>query len=83
MFVNFSIAGFLQVFFVSINAYCIAHGIVVWLIASSFCISYLWSHNVKKVAFGGESDRVLYALGACVGCLCGYYVATHLSRLGA
>lgn len=74
--------GFLQVFCVAVNAYTIAHAMLFWMVVSSFCINWLWSHNVKKIAFGGERDRVVYAGGAAIGCLCGFTVATFLARLG-
>lgn len=64
--------GFTQVFFVAFNVFAIAHQIL-WLIGfTSFAVSYVWSHNVRKVAFGTEWHRVVYALGAAFGCLAGY-----------
>ena len=76
-----SVTGFLQVFFVAINAYSIAHGLVAVLVLSSFCISYLWSSNVRKIAFGTYWDRIEYSIGASLGCLSGYLIATELQRL--
>lgn len=73
------VSGFLQVFFVAINAYCIAHGFLWDMLASSWCISYLWSSNVRKIASGGYADRLVYATGAAVGCVSGYLVITFLT----
>jgi hypothetical protein len=43
-------------------------------------ISFIWSWNVKKVAFGTMSDRVVYALGAAVGGLIGLVVSTLILK---
>lgn len=63
--------GFLQVLFVALNTVFISNFFLVGLTATSFAISYIWSHNVKRVAFGDEGDRLSYAAGAALGCLAG------------
>jgi len=66
--------GFLQVSLVVFNTYCIGRDWIPGIIICSFGISYFWSHNVKKVAFGTETHRIIYALGALAGGLFGYYL---------
>lgn len=72
-------SGFLQVFLVVLNTYFIAKDQIIGVIFCSFGISYFWSHNVKKVAFGSEGDRLLYALGAMLGGVTGFYTAKILT----
>lgn len=74
--------GFLQVVFVSMNTIYITRGAWVAMIVTSFCISFLWSGNVKKIAFGDMWDRVVYAAGASFGCAAGYVSAQLITRGG-
>lgn len=66
--------GFLQVFFVVINTYFISKGYLLGIIICGFIISFIWSHNVKKIAFGSEYDRFIYSLGAMSGSLIAYFL---------
>jgi len=63
--------GTIQVFFVVINTYFIAHDFYIGNILSSFMISFIWSFNVKSIAFGNNLDKVTYALGATTGTIIG------------
>lgn len=63
--------GFIQVFFVAVNTYFLAHQVYLGVLIASFMISLVWSFNVKKIAFGGKADRIIYALGASVGAVAG------------
>ena len=73
------ISGFIQVFLVVLNTYFISKDNVTGIIICSFGISYFWSHNVKKVAFGTEKDRIVYSFGAMTGGLLGYLSGKILS----
>ena len=66
--------GLLQVFFVVINTYFISKGYLLGIIICGFIISFIWSHNVKKIAFGSEYDRFIYSLGAMSGSLIAYFL---------
>lgn len=70
--------GFLQVFFVVINTYFITKQYHVGMVITSFLISFIWSFNVRKVAFGGMKDRIAYSLGASIGGLIGLFIGTLL-----
>ena len=70
--------GFLQVIFVAMNTVFIAHYALVANVLTAFMISLIWTHNVKKVAFGDEGDRWAYATGAAFGSLAGTIVASAL-----
>lgn len=59
--------GFTQVFLVVLNTYFITREFLFGILACGFLISFVWSHNVKKVAFGSEWDRIIYSLGAMTG----------------
>lgn len=73
--------GFLQVGFVAANAYSIAHYFPIAIIFTSFAISYIWSHNVKKVAFGDEAHRLVYATGAAFGCIVGVELTRRIASV--
>ena len=74
------ITGVVQVFFVAVNTWLIAHEKWVWIGPTGFTISFIWTYNVKKVVFGGMVDRVAYALGASVGTLLGVLASTVLFK---
>lgn len=67
--------GFVQVVCISANTVAIAAGHLWSVMILGFLISYIWSHNVRKVAFGDEMDRVAYSLGACAGSVLGMLLA--------
>jgi hypothetical protein len=75
---NLFITGFLQVFFVAINTYFIANKMLFGTAMAGFTISFIWSFNVKKVAFGTMKDRVTYSCGAGFGSLIGLCVSMWL-----
>jgi hypothetical protein len=70
------LTGFAQVFFVSINTYFLAHEMYLGVLVAAFMISLIWSFNVKKVAFGTNMDRIMYAFGATLGSVIGLWVGT-------
>jgi len=70
-------AAFIQVAMVAANTVFISKGHIAGMIFCSFGINWIWSHNVRKTAFGSESDRIWYAAGATTGCLTGFF-ATKL-----
>lgn len=71
---NLFITGFLQVFFVALNTWLITQKNFIGVLIVSFLISFIWSFNVKKVAFGSINDRVIYSLGASIGGFTGLFV---------
>lgn len=73
--------GFIQVFFVSINTYFISKEIYIGVCIAAFMISYIWSHNIKKIVIGSNVDRVIYSSGATSGCLMGLYSSTYITNL--
>lgn len=71
---NLFITGFLQVFFVALNTWLITQKNFIGVLIVSFLISFIWSFNVKKVAFGSMKDRIIYSIGASIGGLTGLIV---------
>ena len=69
------ITGFTQVFFVAINTFFISKAIYGGVLICGFLISFVWSWNVKKVAFGTMQDRLWYSFGAGVGSSVGLSVS--------
>lgn len=61
---------------VGLNTWQIAHGKYAGAFVVGFLISYVWTWNVKKVAFGTHRDRIVYALGAGIGTLLGLGIAS-------
>lgn len=70
--------GFLQVIFVAANTVFISRFELAGNAVTALLISYIWSWNVKRVAFGDEGDRWAYAIGACVGSVSGTFCAWRL-----
>lgn len=73
--------GFVQVIFVAANTVFIAHYQLLANAITALAISYIWTHNVKRVAFGDEADRWFYAGGAAAGSVCGTVAAGMLLGL--
>lgn len=71
----------LQVLFVSMNVVFISKGMVLPMLLSGFMISFIWTLNVKRVAFGGWTDRFIYATGAMIGTGLGYYLSNFIVKL--
>ena len=69
---------FSQVFLVSANVAFIGELTWVGIVVTSFGINWLWTHNVRRAVFGSEFDRVVYALAATVGCVCGVHFSMFL-----
>lgn len=74
------LTGFLQVFFVAINTYFITKQNYIGVLIVSFLISFVWSFNVKKVAFGDLKDRIVYSIGASIGGFTGLLLGVHISK---
>ena len=69
---------FAQVALVSASTVFIAKENYIGTFVVGFGISWLWTGNVKKVAFGTKKERVAYAAGAACGSLFGLLVASSL-----
>lgn len=65
------LTGFLQVFFVALNTWLITQRNYGGVLVVSFLISFIWSFNVRKVAFGSMADRIIYSAGASAGGITG------------
>lgn len=70
--------GALQVSLVTLNTYLIATGNLWAVLVVSFSISFVWSFNVKRVAFGNLRDRITYSAGAAIGGAVGLLVGKLL-----
>ena len=75
------LTGAIQVYFVSINSYFLSKEFYLGVTFAAFMISMIWSHNIKKIAFGTLMDRVLYSLGATVGSVAGLATSKALTNL--
>lgn len=73
------LTAFAQVTLVAMNVVFIHKDKVIALIITGFLISLIWTLNVKRVAFGGWKDRFIYAGGAGLGTLFGYYASNLIS----
>lgn len=72
---------FLQVTFVAMSSVSIIHGHLLMIGVTGFAISYIWTLNVKRVAFGTNRDRFIYATGAMCGTYFGYFLSHVLIKL--
>lgn len=75
------LTAFLQVTFVAMSSVSIIHGQLIMIGITGFAISYIWTLNVKKVAFGNHRDRFIYAFGAMLGTYFGYFLSSYLIKL--
>lgn len=73
-----AITGFVQVVFVAMNTVFIAHYELLANFLTGFAISFIWTWNVKRVAFGDNGDRWAYSVGAAVGSVTGTVIAGAL-----
>lgn len=74
-FLHIAFTGWLQVALISANTWFIASSLLIPAVICGFAISLVWTFNVKRVAFGGAVDRLVYALGACCGTATGLLIA--------
>lgn len=72
------ITAFIQISLVSVNTIFLAKNRPELVFLAAFGISYIWTMNVKKAAFGSEMDKIVYALGAAIGSVFGMYLAEFL-----
>jgi len=72
------ITAYVQIGLVAVNTVLIAKGYVLGIFLASFTISLLWSYNVSKVALSEFKEKLIYALGAGLGAVTGYYLITAL-----
>ncbi len=72
------ITGFIQVFLTAMNIVFITNKSVLPLIITGFLISYIWTINVRRIAFGTHVDRIIYATGAAIGTYVGYMCANFI-----
>jgi len=69
------ITAFIQVFLVAANTYFISKVFYVGIAIAGFGISFTWTFNVRRVAFGSITDRIIYSLGAMAGGLSGVFLS--------
>ena len=77
---NLILSGFVQVYFVAINTICLAKGNYLGVFIVSYIISLVWSFNVKKIAFGSNADRFIYAIGAAIGGVAGVFTTSLFAQ---
>jgi len=80
--------GLIQIVLVCLNTYQIAIYAVTkspillgGIIIIGFLISFIWSFNVRKVAFGDMSNRIFYASGAATGSCVGVLIGSLIYSL--
>lgn len=67
-------SGWIQVILVAINTWQIPNEKYIGAVIVSFFISFVWTFNVKKIAFGTMIDRIVYSCGAMVGVISGMLI---------
>jgi hypothetical protein len=58
----------------------LSRGFYIGVVICGFIISFIWSWNVKKIAFGSTKDRIIYSLGAGLGSLFGLIVSQYITK---
>lgn len=79
--VSLFLTGFLQVMFIAMNTVFISKSMLIPMVISGFLISIIWTLNVKKVVFGEWIDRIIYATGASVGTVVGFFIAHFIKEI--
>ena len=69
----------LQVTFVAMQPLFIINHDIIPMLATGFLISLIWTFNVKKVAFGNITDRLVYAIGAMAGTGLGFAISHFIT----
>ena len=67
--------GLVQVALVSLNTVLLASGRAGLSVGVAFLISYVWTFNVKRAAFGSQAEKLIYSGGAASGAAVGLYIA--------
>jgi len=75
------ITAFLQVTFVSMNVVFISKSMIIPMMLTGFIISFIWTLNVRQVAFGTFRDRIIYATGAMTGTYFGFELSHIILQL--
>lgn len=75
------LTGFIQVYFVAVNTVFLSRAMYGGVAVAAFLVSFTWSFNVKKVAFGSLADRVTYSIGAMTGSIVGLGTSDYLIKL--
>lgn len=65
---------FFQIGLVAINTLFITELFWVGIFVVSFLISLLWSFNVSKISVSRNIEKMIYALGAGCGAVCGLWL---------
>lgn len=74
------ITGLLQVTFVAMNVIFISHKMIIPMLVTGFMISLVWTLNVKRIAFGGWTDRLTYSFGAMCGTGLGFLISNWIMK---
>lgn len=61
------LTAWLQVSLVALNTWQIANGKLIGALVVGFGISFVWSFNIKRIAFANNAERIVYCLGASAG----------------
>lgn len=72
---NLFFSALLQVSLVAMNVSFISKGYIFLMLLTGAGISFFWTFNIKRVAFGGWRDRLIYTSGAMAGTGLGYWIA--------
>jgi hypothetical protein len=79
--ISLFVTAFTQVALISMNVVFISMGSILPMLVTGFGISFLWTLNVKRVAFGGWRHRIIYSTGAMVGTIFGYWLSNFMLKL--
>lgn len=72
------LTAFIQVYFVSLNTCFLSTQNYFGVTIAAFMVSLVWCFNVKRIAFGGNVDKIIYSFGATAGSLSGLLTSSYL-----
>lgn len=80
VYLSLFFTGMLQVTLVALSSWLIAHDYYPVAVLVGWGISFVWTFNVKKIAFGTNWHRVTYATGAACGTALGLLIGTLIQK---
>lgn len=75
------VTAMLQTAFVAMSTIFISGRHFIPAVTVGFIISFIWTYNVKRAAFGTLADRLVYSIGAAVGTATGYLISDVITKI--
>ena len=68
------LTAYIQVCLIAIQTVFLARNALVGVAVAGFAISFVWTFNVRNVAFSGTTEKFIYSAGASMGGVSGLLI---------